>query len=180
MSAPDDGESSFKTMTLATCTPTGADARMVVLRQADANIKFVWFHTDARAGKVIQLERFPNATLVFWDSNNQLQFRLRVETQLHTDDYVADEHWQKLWAGGRKPYLTEKEPGSLQAEPYPGFPPDLGENLPSEAESEVGRPNFAVIECRVMQLDYLKLGRAGQTRARFQYEPTQVFTWLAP
>jgi len=167
-------------MTFATCTSTGADARIVVLRQADANRKTVWFHTDARAGKVIQLEQFPNATLLFWDSKHQFQLRLRVETHLHTDDLVADEHWQKLWAGGRKTYLSEKKPGSEQPEPYPGFPPRFGEALPSEAESEAGRPNFSVAECQVLQLDYLRLGRAGQTRARFQYEPMETFTWLAP
>lgn len=167
-------------MTLATCTPTGADARIVVLRQADVQQKSVWFHTDARAGKISQLEQFPNATLLFWDGNHQLQFRLTVKTHLHTDDPVADEHWQKLWTGGRKTYLSEKKPGSELAEPYSGFPPQFGEALPSEAESEIGRPNFAVIECQVLQLDYLKLGRAGQTRAQFQYKPTEFFTWLAP
>ncbi len=178
--APDNGESPFKTMTLASCTQTGADIRMVVLRQADANQKRVWFHTDARAGKVIQLVRNPGAMLLFWDSQQQVQLRLRVETQLHTDDFVADAHWQNLWVGGRKPYLAEKQPGSEQPEPYPGFPPHFGDDLPSEAESEVGRPNFAVIECQILQLDYLRLGRSGQTRARFQYEPIATFTWLAP
>ena len=180
VSAPARKQSPLKTMTLATCTPTGADARMVVLRQADAQRKYVWFHTDARAGKVIQLERFPNATLLVWDSKQQLQLRMSVEARLHTDDYVADEQWEKLWVGGRKTYLSEKKPGSELSEPYPGFPPHLGEELPSEAESEAGRANFAVFECRVLQLDYLNLGRSGQTRARFQYEPIEAFTWLAP
>ena len=178
--APDDKKSPFKNMTLATATSDGADARMVVLRQADADRKFVWFHTDARASKVIQVERFPRVTLVFWDDSQQVQLRLLAETRLHTDDYVADEHWQKLWVGGRKMYLSEKKPGTALPDPYPGFPPHFGEELPSETESEAGRPNFAVVECRVLQLDYLRLSRTGQTRARFQYEPMMSSTWLAP
>lgn len=176
---PSEG-AGFKTMMLATCTPNGADARMVVLRQVDEIHKYVWFHTDARARKVIQLEAFPNATLLLWDDTLQVQLRLTIETRLHTDDYIADEHWERLWAGGRKTYLAEHTPGSKQHEPYPGFPPHLGISIPSEAESEAGRINFAVIECRVLVMEYLHLSRQGQTRAQFQYEPDQKMVWLAP
>jgi hypothetical protein len=170
----------FKTLTVATNTSDGADARTVVLRQVDAVRRYVWFHTDARAGKVMQLEAFPNATLLFWDEKRQVQLRLTAETRLHTDDYVADEHWGNLWVGGRKTYLSERVPGSEQPDPYPGFPVELGENLPTEADSEAGRKNFAVIECRVLSMEYLHLSRGGQTRARFQYEPERKLMWLAP
>lgn len=172
--------SGFKTMTVATNTPDGADARTVVLRQVDTVRRYLWFHTDARADKVIQLEAFPKATLLFWDDKRQVQLRLTAETRLHTDDYVADEQWRNLWVGGRKTYLSERVPGSEQPDWYPGFPAHLGETLPTEADSEAGRKNFAVIECRVLSMEYLHLGRGGQTRARFQYEPERKLTWLAP
>ena len=178
--APESKDDPFKTMTLATCTSTGADARTVVLRQVDTARKYVWFHTDARAEKVIQLEAFPKAALLFWDAKQQIQLRLDTETRLHTDDYIADEQWQKLWVGSRKMYLSEQKPGTEQPGPYPGFPEHFGENLPSEAESEAGRKNFAVIECRVLAMEYLQLSRSGQTRARFQYEPESNRAWLAP
>lgn len=173
-------DDNFKNFTLATCTNNGADARMVVLRQVDSEHKYVWFHSDARAEKVIQLEAFPNVTLVFWDDKRQVQLRLTADTRLHTDDYIADEHWKNLWVGGRKMYLSEQTPGSELPDPYPGFPAHFGENLPTEAESEAGRPNFAVVECRVITMEYLHLSRAGQTRARFGYEPVKSMTWLAP
>jgi hypothetical protein len=170
----------FKTLTVATNTADGADARTVVLRQVDSVRRYIWFHTDARASKVMQLEAFPNATLLFWDEKSQVQLRLTAETRLHTDDYIADEQWKNLWVGGRKTYLSERVPGSEQPDPYPGFPVELGENLPTEADSEAGRKNFAVIECRVLSMEYLHLSRGGQTRARFQYEPERKTTWLAP
>lgn len=180
VSAPEQESDHFKTMTVATNTSDGADARTVVLRQVDSVRRYIWFHTDARASKVMQLEAFPNATLLFWDEKRQVQLRLTAETRLHTDDYIADEQWKNLWVGGRKTYLSERVPGSELSEPYPGFPAYLGEDLPTEADSEAGRRNFAVIECRVLSLEYLHLSRAGQTRARFQYEPERKLTWLAP
>lgn len=173
-------ESGFRTMTVATNTNDGADARTVVLRQVDTVRRHICFHTDARADKVMQLEAFPTATLLFWDSERQVQLRLTAETRLHTDDHVADEHWKNLWVGSRKMYLSERVPGSEQPDRYPGFPISLGESLPSEADTEAGRKNFAVIECRVLSMEYLHLGRGGQTRARFQYEPDRKVSWLAP
>jgi hypothetical protein len=170
----------FKTMVVATCSPSGADARTVVLRKVNAAHKYVWFHTDARAAKVMQLEAFPNATLLFWDDKLQCQLRLSVETRLHTDDYIADEHWQHLAVSSRKVYLSEYQPGKVLPAPYPGFPEELGENLPSKEASEAGRKNFAVIECRILAMEYLHLSRSGQTRAFFQYEPESRMVWLAP
>lgn len=170
----------FKTLTVATCTADGADARTVVLRQVDTDRQYVWFYTDARAAKVLEMEAFPNVTLLFWDPARQVQLRLKAETRLHTDDYVADQQWTSLWVGGRKTYLSERTPGTELPAPYPGFPEHLGEKLPTPEESEAGRPNFAVIECRILAMDYLHLSRAGQTRARFTYEPVPRQTWLAP
>ena len=180
-SKPDDTTASgFKTMTVASRTATGADARTVVLRKVDADRKYIWFHTDVRAAKVMQFEAFPDCTLVFWDEKSQVQLRLTVETHLHSDDYMADEHWQTIGVGTRKNYLSECRPGSEQPAPYPGFPIHLGADLPSAEESEAGRPNFAVIECRVLAMDYLQLNRSGQVRALFQYEPESKMAWLAP
>jgi hypothetical protein len=170
----------FKTMIVASRTATGADARTVVLRKVDADRKYIWFHTDVRAAKVMQFEAFPDCTLLFWDEKSQVQLRLMVDTRLHTNDYVADEHWQSIGVGNRKNYLSEHRPGSEQPAPYPGFPAHLGASLPSIEESEAGRVNFAVIECRVLTMDYLQLNRSGQIKALFQYEPDAKMAWLAP
>ena len=167
-------------LTVATCTDRGADARTVVLRRVDTTHKYVWFHTDARAEKVLQLEAFPVATLLFWDETRQIQLRLSVETRLHTDDYIADDHWKSLPLSSRKAYLSDPTPGSELDQPYPGFSDNLIDRLPTEEESEAGRKNFAAIECRVLSMDYLQLSHQGQLRALFQYEPESRMVWLAP
>lgn len=172
--------SNFRTMTLATCTPRGADARMVVLRKVNPTHKYLWFYTDARTEKVLQLEAFPMATLLLWDETSQVQLRLKIETRLHTDDYIADDHWQHVTAREQKLYLSEPIPGSEVAKPYPGYPDDLANQLPSDDERAVARKNFAVIECRVLRMEYLHLSKQGQTRACFQYEPESRLAWLAP
>jgi len=182
MAAPAEKEHKFKTFAIVTITTDGwPDARMVVLRQADENTKKLWFHTDVRAQKVVDLRAKPEATLLFWDDTQQVQLRCRVSIVIYTDNAVADGQWVKTWEGSRKMYLSEHKPGSVQAGPYPGSPAHFGETLPTREESEAGRPNFSVIECTVLKMEYLHLSRAGQTRARFEYEGDEVVReWLAP
>jgi general stress protein 26 len=179
-SADKASDGGFRYMIMATCTSHGADARIVVLRHVDAAHKYVWFHTDARTEKVLQLEAFPQAKLLFWDDKQQVQLRLTVETRLHTDDYLADEQWEKLHDGSIRSYLSECMPGSEQAAPYPGFPEHVSQGELTPGDRAFGRQNFAAIECRVLCMEYLKLSKEGQTRARFQYEPVSKMSWLAP
>ncbi len=170
----------FKTGTLATRTDTGADARTVVLREASNSEKVIWFHSDRRAPKLNQLRNCPVATVLFWDDASQIQLRLTVTTTIHLGDAIADDQWARLWVGSRKMYLSEEVPGSEQAGPYPGFPNHFGEALLTEADSEAGRVNFAVVQCQVSVMEFLRLSRSGQSRARFQYVPEPRFRWLAP
>jgi len=180
--APADKHSKFKNFTVATIDSNGLpDARIVVLRQVDDESRMLWFHTDVRSGKIAQLQAKPEVLLLFWDEEQQVQLRCRASTTIHTDDTEASNQWAKTWEGNRKMYLSEYEPGSIRPEPHPGFPIALGENLPTREASEAGRPNFAVVECRVTTVDYLHLSRAGQTRARFEYAGEQAKReWLTP
>ena len=111
-------------MVLASRTGSGADARMVVLRQVDADpkIRLVPYRCSGR--KVMQLEAFPNATLLFWDDTLQAQLRLTVETHLHTNDYIADEHWQEVSvsAVARITFLNTN-PAANNPAPTPAFRP---------------------------------------------------------
>jgi hypothetical protein len=53
---------------------------------------------------------------------------------------------------------------------------------PSEAESEAGRQNFAVVVCQVRQIDWLFLTPYGHRRANFTWNGSgQLRTcWLVP
>lgn len=170
----------FRFMILATRNSRGADARMVVNRRVDIDRKYVWFYTDARTEKVLQLEAFPMATLLFWNEAEQLQLRQTVETRLHTNDYIADEHWETVKETERKMYLSAPTPGTRTDTPYPGFPEHLATEKLSADEQAAARMHFAVIECRVLCMEYLQLSKRGQTRACFQYEPETSMAWLAP
>jgi len=69
----------------------GGDARMVVLRHADAVDGVVEVYSDTEAAKVAQLRRDPRATLVFWLPDERFQIRLRARFDILTADAAASQ-----------------------------------------------------------------------------------------
>ena len=58
------------------------DGRIVVLRKSDRENNLLQFHTDFRSPKVDILKKNKNASLVFYDKEEKIQLRVKVECQL--------------------------------------------------------------------------------------------------
>src|SRR5450631_3332565 len=71
-------EHPWRTPVLATIAHDVADARTVVLREVDVRQRQLLIYTDERAGKVAQLLKHPNGTLVMWSPQLGWQLRCRV------------------------------------------------------------------------------------------------------
>jgi len=64
--ATHDKQHAWRSPVLATASNDGADARTVILREADADARVLRIYTDERAAKVAQLMSHPVGTLVMW------------------------------------------------------------------------------------------------------------------
>jgi hypothetical protein len=182
--APED----WRWPVLASVDPTEpergvADARVVVLRRADARAWTLEVHSDARAGKLAQLRAAPHACLVFHDRSRELQLRAWVDASVHEGDAIARRAWDALHASSRRAYLAPRTPGEPTAAPDANQPAGLGARLPDAAESEPGFASFAAIVLRVRTLEWLRLDRAGHHRARFEADSAggaPAMCWLRP
>lgn len=162
----------FHTPVLATTGIDGApQARTVVLRGIDPVTRQLRLHTDARAGKVAELEAEPRATLMFYDPGAQLQLRLAGRATLHRDDALADDAWAASRDFSRMCYAIEPAPGRAIAAP-PAAPLD----------SQAGRPHFCAVILHLHTLESLHLAAGGHRRARFAWDQasTPTATWLVP
>lgn len=158
----------FHQPVLATTDANGAPhARTVVLRKADRVAALVACHTDARSPKLDQLRANPTAAWCFYDKTKRIQVRATGEITIHTDDAVADEHWQRSPTRSRRCYLAPAVPGSETDHPSPNLPEHVQDREPTPEESELGRANFAVLRCTLRELDYLELHHDGHVCARF-------------
>ncbi len=100
-----DSQHGFHWPVLATVDAAGGpDARTVVLRTCDAHECRLQLHSDARAGKVAQLNRQPLACLVFHDAPARTQLRVYGNACVHVDNALAQDAWSRLSERSRSLY----------------------------------------------------------------------------
>ena len=72
------------------------DGRIVVLRKSDRENNLLQFHTDLRSPKVNILKNNNNASLLFYDKEEKIQLRVKVECEINNQNSVTETSWKKL------------------------------------------------------------------------------------
>ena len=155
------------------------DGRIVVLRKANRENKLLQFHTDFRSPKVDILKKNKNASLVFYDKEEKIQARIKVETKINHENNVTKQSWSKTGHISRKCYLVDEGPGAPSENPTSGLKPELDNFEFTMEQSEEGYKNFTVIKCKIKSIEWLYLAAKGHRRARFDLEKNKD-TWLVP
>ena len=164
------GRHPFTTPVLGSQSDIGPALRTLILRHVSPTERLVMAHTDIRSAKVAQIRQNPQVSWLFYNSQTQIQIRLSGSAHIHHQDVVADEQWSLTPVSSRRNYLTVQEPGTVLAEFQSNLPPFVQEREPTLAESEAGRPYFAVIVGLVESIDWLELAYTGHQRARFMWQ----------
>jgi len=155
------------------------DGRIVVLRKADQTNNLIQYHSDIRSDKIKKLKKNKNASMLFYDKEEKIQVRLKVECTVNHDNKITKESWLKTAHISRKCYLVDNGPGTKSDKPTSGLKPELDNFEFSMKQSEEGYKNFTVIQCKIKSIEWLYLAAKGHRRARFDLE-TNKNTWLVP
>ena len=155
------------------------DGRIVVLRKSDQKNNIVQFNSDIRSDKIKKLKRNSKAAMLFYDKEEKIQVRLKVECVVNYKNDVTKESWSKTQHISRKCYLVDNGPGSESDTPTSGLKPELDNFEFTMEQSEEGYKNFTVIQCKVKSIEWLYLAAKGHRRAKFDLE-TNKDTWLIP
>ena len=155
------------------------DGRIVVLRKSDQKNNIVQFHSDIRSDKIKKLKRNSKAAMLFYDKEEKIQVRLKVECVVNYKNDVTKVSWSKTQHISRKCYLVDNGPGSESDTPTSGLKPELDNFEFTMEQSEEGYKNFTVIQCKVKSIEWLYLAAKGHRRAKFDLE-TNKDTWLIP
>jgi hypothetical protein len=169
-----DRRSGFHTLAVATIGQDGRPrARTVVLRGCDPVAATLRFHTDARAGKIAELERDRRIALHSYDAARKIQIRIEGVARIHADDAVAD----AAWAGSR-----DFSKVCYGIAPGPGTPiiAPGAYSMPTDTEEvAAGRADFRAVVIAATTLEWLYLAHAGHRRALFDLASGEG-RWLAP
>ena len=171
--------SQFRIPTFICGNQSDFDGRIVVLRKTDQKNNLIQFHSDIRSNKIEKLKKNPKAAILFYDKEEKIQVRLKVECTINNNNNITKESWSKTQHISRKCYLVDNGPGSKSDVPTSGLKPELDNFEFTMAQSEEGYKNFTVIQCKVKSIEWLYLAAKGHRRAKFDLE-TNKDTWLVP
>ena len=155
------------------------DGRIVVLRKSDQSNNLVQFHSDIRSDKIEILKKNPNASMLFYDKDEKIQVRLKVNCVINHKNEITKTSWDKTQHISRKCYLVDKGPGTVSDIPTSGLKPELDNFDYTKEQSEEGYKNFTVIQCNIKSIEWLYLAAKGHRRAKFDLE-NSINSWLVP
>ena len=155
------------------------DGRIVVLRKSDQSNNLVQFHSDIRSDKIPKLKNNKSASMLFYDKEEKIQVRLKVECTINHNNETTKESWSKTGHISRKCYLVENGPGTESPNPTSGLKPELDNFEFTMEQSEEGYKNFTVIKCKIKSIEWLYLAAKGHRRAKFDLEANKN-AWLVP
>ena len=171
--------SQFRIPTFICGDQSNFDGRIVVLRKTDQKNKIVQFHSDIRSDKIEKLKKNSRAAMLFYDKEEKIQVRFKVECVVNHNNEVTKDSWSKTQHISRKCYLVDNGPGTESDTPTSGLKPELDNFEFTMEQSEEGYKNFTVIQCKVKSIEWLYLAAKGHRRAKFDLE-TNKDTWLIP
>ena len=171
--------SQFRTPTFICGDKYDFDGRIVVLRRSDQQNNIVQFHSDIRSDKIKKLKNNSKAALLFYDKEEKIQVRLKVNCTINHENDITKESWLKTGHMSRKCYLVDNGPGTESPTPTSGLKLKLNNFKFTMEESEVGYKNFTVIQCKVKSIEWLYLAAKGHRRAKFDLENNKEH-WLIP
>ena len=155
------------------------DGRIVVLKKSDQSNNLLQFHSDIRSDKIPKLKNNKNASLLFYNKEEKIQVRLKVECTVNHNNKITKESWSKTGHMSRKCYLVDNGPGTESPAPTSGLKPELNNFEFTMEHSEEGYKNFTVIQCKIKSIGWLFLAAKGHRRARFELDNNKEY-WLVP
>lgn len=177
--AANDPHAGFRYLNVCTIdTELKPQARMMVLRRTDSAQRLLAFHTDIRSAKWQELAINPAATVLGFCSQSRLQLRLQgVFKRYEPASALAGQTWEGLPVWTRRSY-SGGPPGEELL-----FPHDQTRHAESEESGEGGQRHFGVLVFQAESLDWFRLERDNNRRARLTYSATgslTSFSWVNP
>lgn len=169
----DSAKTPFHQGCFATVNDGIPEQRMVVLRGADAIEKTLSFHTDVRSLKIEHLHLNQAVSWLFYNTKIKVQLRMYAHANIHFEDDISKNAWQKTRLASKICYTTQAKPGSLIATPELI---DVNQKEVSEELLLFAEKNFAVIKTKIYAMDFVFLNREGNRRAFFDYR-TNSYAW---
>ena len=75
--------------TLSTNSNNNPESRTVVLRGFELNPFTIYFNTDLRSNKIVEINEYPIVSILFYDNLRKTQLRLKANAILHSENKIT-------------------------------------------------------------------------------------------
>ena len=174
-----DRNEDFRLPVVIVSSTDSAEGRVVVLRGAFKDKNILRFHTDFRSSKIKSLKENKKIYFVFYNKKRKIQVRAEGVAIVHKDNEITKDAWTKTQMMSRKCYLSPQAPGDFINDSASDLSKDMGNEIPTYEQSEIGYKNFCVIESKIKSFEWLYLASQGHRRAKFMLDENKS-TWLVP
>lgn len=165
-----DARHPFRFVNLCTLDGNQPDSRYVVLREFKEDLA-LFFYTDSRSEKVAQINKNPNAALLFYHPIERCQVKIDGKAQIITNTELLKEHWNNVQTEAKKGYQSVLAPKTAVSQPEEGWVQEL----------KYQSKNFSIIKVQAKQIECLQLDGEGHLRIGFnKKQDVWQSTWLVP
>lgn len=153
-------KSKFHTPTLSTVNGNMINSRTIILRKVDNKTKMLFFYSDSRSRKVLNIIQNNNVTLHLYEPRFKLQVQLYGNAKVENNSEKTKNIWSSLNSFSKKNYLSALSPGEKI---------DSLDNLKYNTDNEEAYSNFSLIYIKVTKLECLQLSDIKNIRVEFVY-----------
>ena len=153
-------KSKFHTPTLSTVNGNMINSRTIILRKVDNKTKMLFFYSDSRSRKVLNIIQNNNVTVHLYEPRFKLQVQLYGHAKIENNSEKTKNIWSSLNSFSKKNYLSALSPGEKI---------DSLDNLKYNTDNEEAYSNLSLICFKVTKLECLQLSIIKNIRVEFVY-----------
>jgi len=153
-------KSKFHTPTLSTVNGNMINSRTIILRKVDNKTKMLFFYSDSRSRKVLNIIQNNNVTVHLYEPRFKLQVQLYGHAKIENNSEKTKNIWSSLRDFSKKNYLSVLSPGEKI---------NNLDDIKYNTDNEEAFYNFSLINFKVSKLECLQLSDIKNIRVEFVY-----------
>ena len=153
-------KSKFHTPTLSTINGNMINSRTIILRKVDNKTKMLFFYSDSRSRKVLNIIQNNNVTVHLYEPRFKLQVQLYGHAKIENKTEKTKDIWSSLRDFSKKNYLSVLSPGEKI---------NNLDDIKYNTDNEEAFYNFSLINFKVSKLECLQLSDIKNIRVEFVY-----------
>ncbi|MDP6169993.1 MAG: pyridoxamine 5'-phosphate oxidase family protein [Candidatus Marinimicrobia bacterium] len=168
----------FHSFVLSTIRNNGPESRTMILRFFNEDDPSIWFHTDKRSEKLLDIKDNKDICTLFYDRSRRIQLRMHGIGSIEEDGRTTKAVWGSMRPESKLCYMGPYAPSEVIAEYKPNIINKSAQEI-DESDDLLGYSRFCRVKITINRLDWLHLDHKGHKRIQFDFDEKIKVKWLA-